>query len=223
MNTIVLENTVVRIPAWVGDLESFRNWARSDEFPETGRICYVNGEVWVDMSQEQFFTHNQVKNEFNVVLGSLVKSNRLGRYVPDGMLVTNVDADLSSQPDGAFVSNESLRTSRVQLVEGLQDGYVELEGSPDMVLEVLSNSSVEKDTEVLPESYWRAGIREYWLVDARGEQLRFDILRHAAKGYVATRKQSGWLKSNVFNESFRLTRQADALGHPEYTLALRCG
>ena len=43
----------------------------------------------------------------------------------------------------------------------------------------------------------------------------------AARGYRATPKKGGWLASAVFGKSFRLTRQADELGHPEYTLAVR--
>jgi Uma2 family endonuclease len=107
------------------------------------------------------------------------------------------------------------------LVEGAKGGYVELEGIPDMVLEVMSDSSVHKDTEQLRELYWQAGIREYWLVDARKEPLTFEILRHTAKGYIATRKQAGWLKSAVFGKSFQLTQRTDDLGYPEYRLAVR--
>src|SRR5262249_36027312 len=152
------------------------------EFPETGRICYLDGEVWVDMSKEQFFSHNQVKSEYNIVLGTLVKNERLGRYIPDGMLLSNVEANLTAQPDGAFVSRASWETGRVRLIEGVREGYVELEGTPDMVLEVVSASSVVKDTVTLRALYWRAGIREYWLVDTRGDQLKFDILRWGVKG-----------------------------------------
>ena len=219
--TIVVDDRQVRVPSGINDLESFRRWAYSDQFPETGRICYFRGEVWVDMSKEQFFSHNQMKQEFNQVLGSLVKALRAGRYIPDGMLITNVPADFSCQPDGSFVSLDSFRSGRVRLVEGKQEGYLELEGTPDMVLEVVSRSSVGKDTKVLHDLYWQAGVPEYWLVDARGERLEFDVFQHGRKGYTATRKQAGWLKSKVFGKSFRLVRQDDPLGHPEYTLEMR--
>lgn len=221
MNTIVLDQERVHIPSWVRDLTSFRRWAHSDEFPETGRICYLNGEVWVDMSKEQFFSHNQVKQEFNLVLGGLVKTSRLGRYVPDGMLVSNEEAVLSCQPDGAFLSRQAQEEERVRLVEGKGGGFVELEGTPDMVLEVVSASSVEKDTGTLRELYWEAGVPEDWLVDARGEEPAFEILRHTPRGYVSTRKQGSWLRSAVFGKSFRLVRQNDELGNPEFTLEVR--
>ena len=90
-----------------------------------------------------------------------------------------------------------------------------------MVLEVLSRSSVHKDTVVLRQAYWEAEIQEYWLVDARSEPLKLEILRHTPKGYGATRKQGGWLKSEVFGKAFQLTQSKSALGHPEFTLAVR--
>jgi Uma2 family endonuclease len=218
---VVDEAELVRIPDWVEDLESFRRWALSDEFPETGRICYLDGEVWVDMSKEQIFSHNQVRHEFGFKLTGVIKASCPGRFFPDGVLLSNTEANLTAQPDGIFASERSLRTGRVRLVEGAEEGYLELEGSPDMVLEVISASSVGKDTERLRELYWRAAIREYWLVDARGERLEFDILRHSPKGYITTRKQAGWIKSAVFKKSFRLTRRIDALGPPDYILAVR--
>jgi Uma2 family endonuclease len=90
-----------------------------------------------------------------------------------------------------------------------------------MVLEVVSTNSVRKDTKVLRRLYWEAGIEEYWLVDARGPALRFDLLRRRPRGYAAAPKQGGWVRSPVFGRSFRFDRQADPLGHPQYTLALR--
>jgi Uma2 family endonuclease len=212
----------VRIPKSVVDLASFRRWIDADDFPEEGRIDYLAGELWVDMSWEQVFTHNQVKSEFNMVLGRLVKKGRLGRYFPDGLRLSNLDADLSVQPDGTFIAQSSFR-ERVRLIEGAQWGHIEVEGTPDMVLEIISDSSVKKDTIRLPQLYWEAGIPEFWLVDVRRDRLSFNILCRAAKGYVAVRKKAGWVPSAVFGSSFRLTRTTDELGHPEYTLAVRSG
>jgi Uma2 family endonuclease len=221
MSTFVVEDEAVHIPEWVQSLESFRQWARSDEFPETGRICYLSGEVWVDMSKEQVFSHNQVKLEYNIVLGSLAKAGQRGRYFPDGMLLSHVGANLTVQPDGLFVSFESLQSRRIRLIEGVREGFVELEGTPDMALEVVSTSSVAKDTETLKDLYWQAGVAEYWLVDCRRDRIVFEILRHTIRGYVVVRTQGGWVKSNVFGKSFRLTRQADKLGNPQYALEVR--
>ncbi len=220
MVTFVIESDQVSVPEWVTDLESFRRWADSDDFPETGRICYLNGEVWVDMSKEQVFTHVLVKTRISAVLSELVEEEELGLFLGDGILLSNVDADIAVNPDALFASTAAL-ADRVRILEGKKEGHVELEGSPDMVLEVVSTSSVRKDTEQLRRDYWEAGIREYWLVDARQEPLVFDILRHTPKGYRTTPKKDGWIKSIVFGKSFRFLYRVDTLGRPRYTLETR--
>src|SRR5262249_2854101 len=138
-----------------------------------------------------------------------------------GALLSNEAADISGKPDGMFLANATLESGRVRLVEGMEVGFLEVEGSPDMVLEVISPTSVHKDKVTLRQAYGEAGVREYWLVDARQEPLSFDILRHTARGYSATRKQQDWIKSAVFGKAFRLVVHTTPLGHPDYTLEVR--
>lgn len=38
-------------------------------------------------------------------------------------------------------------------------------GAPDLVVEILSNSTKKKDIFIKGNKYWNAGVREYWLVD----------------------------------------------------------
>ena len=137
------------------------------------------------------------------------------------MLLSNFAADVSGNPDGTFLSYETLRSDRVRLTEGKRGGVTEIQGSPDMVLEVVSDSSVQKDEALLRRAYWEAGIREYWLIDARKAPPRFDLLRHGTRGYSAARRQEGWARSHEFGKSFRLVRTQNVLGHPEYTLEVQ--
>jgi Uma2 family endonuclease len=219
--SVVVVADQVRIPSWVNDLESFRRWRRSRRIPERGWISFLNGEIWVDMSMEQLFTHNQVKTEFTVVLGGLMKGEEVGYYFSNRVLFSNEEANLSTEPDGSFCSFAAIQSERVSFVEGKKVGYVEIEGTPDMVLEVVSAYSVRKDVKSLRNLYWRAGIPEYWLVDARKKPLKFDILEWTESGYTATRRSQGWLKSKVFGRSFLLETKADRLGHPQFFLRVR--
>lgn len=210
----------VLVPSWVNDLKSFRRWSDDPEFPEVGRITYFDGTVHVDMSKEQIFSHVGVKTEAARVLGGIA-INKRGRYFSDGAYLTNQDADFSTKPDGLFVSLAALKSGRVRYVEGKLGGFVEVEGSPDMALEIVSDSSVHKDTDRMLELYWKAGIREYWLIDARGDKPTFVIYRHGADGYVPQRAERGWIQSKVFGHSFRLKRSTAADGHPEFQLQVR--
>jgi Uma2 family endonuclease len=75
------------------------------------------------------------------------------------------------------------------------------------VLEVVSDSSVQKDTVSLPEVYYRAGILEYWLIDARGAEVDMQILHRGPEKYLPAPRQAGWQLSEVFGRSFRLERR----------------
>jgi Uma2 family endonuclease len=212
----------VTIPPDVIDLASFCRWATSDQFPQRGQFSYLRGAIWVDPSMERLYRHNQVKEAIGRVLGQLVSDSRMGRFLPDGMLIRNNAADLATEPDGMFVSYDAFRSGRVQRVEREIPDFLELEGSPEMVLEVVSDTSVQKDTVELRELYWRAGILEYWLVDARRDPVRFYLLHHGRHGYTATRKQAGgWMRSKVFARSFQLSQTTDPLGDPLYLLNVR--
>jgi hypothetical protein len=222
MPLFVYEADQVSVPSWVVDLDSFRRWAEQTEFPEEARVFFLDGQVWVDMSQQQAFTHVKVKSKFTITVGGLVETGNLGHFFPDGLMISNLTAEYAVVPDATFISHDTWNSDRVRLLEGKKEGgCVEIQGTPDMVLEIVSTSSVHKDNVVLRQAYWEAGIPEYWLVDARKEPLKFDILRHTAKGYVAARKQDGWVKSAVFGKSFRLTRRPDDSDHPEFTLEIR--
>jgi hypothetical protein len=156
MVPILLEESI-RIPPGLENLEAFRRWARSDDFPERGRFAYLRGEIWVDLSTEQAFTHNQVKTRYSGVLDPLALADGQGYYFSDGMLLSIPEVDLSTIPDAFFVTFAALREGRVRLLEGARGDYVELVGAPDMVLEVVSNESVRKDTKMLRTLYWEAG------------------------------------------------------------------
>ena len=102
------EGQKVSIPNWVTDIEAFRRWVDNDEVPEKARIWWLRGEVWVDMSKEQVFSHVAVKTEYTVVLGGLVKTGALGLYLTDGVLLTNFTGEFSDKPDSMFLSNDAL-------------------------------------------------------------------------------------------------------------------
>jgi Uma2 family endonuclease len=214
----LVDNPCVRIPAWVTNLETFRRWVFSEEFPEQGRIAFFRGYTWVDLSMETW-DHNRVKTRIISCLDRLGSDQGLGKVSSDRMRLTHPEADLSTEPDGMFLSKESFQHQRVQLARG--GDSIEVVGSPDMVLEVISTSSERKDTVELLELYWKAGIQEYWIVDVRKGALRFDILKHGPRGYSAVRKQKGWVKSPVFHNSFRLVRTEGELGLSEFTLEIR--
>jgi Uma2 family endonuclease len=210
----------VVIPDWVEDLDSFRRWRLSEEAPDRGEIAFLDSYLWVDLTMEEFLTHNQVKAAYDYSIMSVVNAASLGRYVPDRMLLTNAEANLNSEPDGLFFTWETLRSGRIRLVDREGQGIMELEGGADLVLEIVSKSSVRKDTILLRDLYFRAGVQEYWLVDVRDGAMSFEILQRTSEGFVAVPAGNGWIASKVLGKKFQLQKKSDPLGHPLFLVGV---
>ncbi len=218
---LVLEERI-EIPLNLDNLAAFRRWVLADQFPQEGRIDFVEGQIEVEMSPEDLFTHGTVKTEFVVVLGQRAKKTVPGDLFTDRTRISSVPGDVSAEPDIVFLSEECLRAGRVRLVPkaGAQpDRYIEIEGAPDLVVEIVSDASVGKDTRRLPPAYFRAGLSEYWLVDARGEEVVFTIHRRGAQGFEpAALDNEGFQRSDVFAARFRLQREPRDHGGWRYEL-----
>jgi Uma2 family endonuclease len=210
----------LHIPRTATQLEGFRRWAHSPQFPECGRISFLDGELVIDMSPEELETHNKVKEAIGRGVGNLNEECDAGEFFTDGVLVTNKEANLSTEPDGTFVSWSSLKAGRVKYLprRDRHGEFIEIQGSPDWLLEVVSMSSVAKDTTILPALYHKANIPEFWLVDARSAEISFQVLVRRARTYRPVKPSGGWSFSPVFQRLFRLTRQLNAMGRWRYKL-----
>jgi Uma2 family endonuclease len=71
------------------------------------------------------------------------------------------------------------------------------------------------------QAYHKAGVREYWLIDARGMDIEFRLFVWTEAGYQAVEPRADWFASSVFNREFRLTRSRNRVGHWQYELQQR--
>lgn len=217
------ERPAIVVPRSAATLQGFREWAVSDKFPERGRLTYVAGEVIVDTSPESIDSHNFVKLEITTVLHRFAESQRLGRVFADGILFTNTEAGVSNEPDASFVSYETLRSGIAQFppLKGDPRSGMEIVGTVDWVLEIVSPSSVKKDKDLLRKAYFNAGVGEYWLIDARGGGIDFQMLVPGEKEFQVVPEQDGWMASPTFGKSFKLERTLEEDGFLKYTLHMK--
>ncbi len=222
---ILLQPDGVRIPTSLPDLRSFRRWALSTEFPEKGRIDWVAGEVEVDMSPEDLNTHGSPKAAIARDLGELIEGADRGVAYVDATRLSAPEGEVSAEPDVIVVLFESVESGKVRLVPkaSRQEGrYVEIEGPADLVVECLSDSSEDKDTHRLKDAYWRAGVREYWLVDARVAPPSLTVFRHTGRGYRAVPvRPDRFTPSPVVGVAVRLVRLPARAGLVRHRLETR--
>ena len=197
MATVLVDDQCL-IPGDLATLAAFRRWALSDDFPTTGRIDWVASHIEVDRSPEDIFTHGTLKTALIARLWPLATDRGIHLFAGETR-VSSEAGNLSVEPDVVAVSDDAIEAGRVRLVPaagGKPDRFVELEGAPDLIVEIASDSSTRKDTQRLPASYHAAGVREFWLIDARRADVQFTINCWEPLGYVADTTSDGTSRSD---------------------------
>ena len=144
------------------------------------RFELIDGELM--LAPAPIPTHQRIVRRLLYILTEFVERNQLGE-----VFTSPIDVVLSEhqvvQPDILFISTE-----RLHII-----GERNVQGAPDLVIEVLSPSTTERDRVLKASSYLRFGVPEYWIVDPsdrtievmRAGQTEFDTLRVYTEGTFA--------------------------------------
>ena len=221
---VIFEEELV-IPTGVSDLDRFRQWTWDETFPDRGRIDYLAGTVEVDLSPEDLYTHGVVKTTLTARLHSLIADSGRGCLFSDRTRIVSPTAGLSVEPDVVVLLWESLRQGRIREIpaaKGEEGRFIELQGTPDLIVEIVSDSSERKDLERLPRLYAAAGVPELWLADCRGDDLIFEIRTLGTAGYERQPTDAeGWRHSPLLDRRVRLVRRHNEFSRWVYDLETR--
>lgn len=122
-------------------------------FPEDGlRHELLDGEHYATAAP--FLRHQVIVRRFTSALNPFIEANELGELYPAPVDVILSRYDIV-QPDLVFVSRERLHI--------LNDRNIQ--GAPDLVIEILSESTQRRDKGIKMTTYERFGVLEYWLAD----------------------------------------------------------
>lgn len=139
-------------------------------FPDDGkRHEIINGEHYVTPSPST--RHQTVALRVATAIENVLQQTRLGRLfiAPCDVVLSEVDV---VQPDLLFVSSsrESIITPE------------NIRGVPDLVVEIISDSSRKTDEVVKRKLYQKYGVGEYWIIDPALEVIK--VYRLAESGYI---------------------------------------
>ena len=152
------------------------------------RIELFDGECV--MSAMPTLLHQQIATNLASELLRHVKTRRLGI-----VLGSPVDVVLSEvivlQPDVSFISN-----SRLDISDGRK-----LNAAPDLVVEILSESTEERDRTFKFREYAKGGAKEYWLVSPENREI--EVYRNSPKGFelLKTFRTSDIISSSLFPDA----------------------
>ena len=129
-------------------------------FPEDGcRHELIDGEHFVTPAPTP--KHQTASINLSYFLVDFLRRNRLGRVfaAPFDVVLSNVDV---VEPDLVFFSKERLGVLNLKNAQG----------APDLAIEILSDSTRERDETRKLSLYEHFGVREYWLIDPVPETAR---------------------------------------------------
>lgn len=136
---------------------------------EGERIELIAGEIFI-MSPASSRRHQQVLRELSTAFSVYLQGKDCEVFFApfDVRLLSEnkQDDDVKNvvQPDLSLICD----------LEKLDDKGCN--GAPDMIIEVLSPSSVKLDRWIKYQLYEKAGVKEYWLVDPNNESVEVHLL-----------------------------------------------
>jgi len=121
--------------------------------PEDRRYELIGGDFFMVPSPSVI--HQRVAANLEAILRQFVMASDCGEilYAPLDVVLSPQDV---VQPDIMFISRER---SHIVTDNNIQ-------GAPDLVVEILSPSTAERDRTIKKKLYARHGVRELWLVNA---------------------------------------------------------
>lgn len=108
--------------------------------------------------------HQIASSNLHIELGAFAKKDKLGRILAAPMDVRFTETDIV-QPDLMFIAND-----RLGIIQKI------VEGAPDLVIEIKSESNTPKELGYKKFLYETGGVREYWLVDVEAKTVKQYLL-----------------------------------------------
>ena len=204
-------------PPGVRCVRTFADWVASGEFPETPHYVSWIGGASTELSGRDPVLHESPRAELNAVI--VARSNRLavGRVTAGGTFCMT-DAGVMHAPDVSLLSPESLAIGRASRRYSALGSLCAYEGPPDLAVEVVAPTTVERDSVRLFDAYYAGGVTEYWLVDCLGADPAFTIFTRGDSRFEAAAVVDGHQHSPLLRASYRLRRVEGPDGDPDFRL-----
>ena len=151
---------------------------------ETRRYELIEGELIMVPSPS--FEHQRISRNLEFILHSFVQEKNLGTII-DAPFDVHLGEDVV-QPDILFISKAR---SKIITEE-------EIQGAPDLVIEILSSATAERDRTYKKTLYARHGVQEYWIVDPEKRTVEVMTLGKAGFESPGTYGKMDSLKSPIF-------------------------
>ena len=146
---------------------------------ENKKMEFINGEIIVHSPVK--LQHNRATKLSFKLLDTFVAKHHLGFVAVEKIMISLTRNDY--EPDVCFFGNEKAKNFKPKQTQF---------PAPDLVVEVLSDSTEKHDRETKFQDYAAHGVSEYWIVDAERETVeqyflqkeQYELLLKAKDGEI---------------------------------------
>ncbi|MBI5193295.1 MAG: Uma2 family endonuclease [Nitrospirae bacterium] len=152
--------------------------------PEDKRYELIEGELF--MTPSPITNHQRISRKIEFLLEKFVTENDCGEifYAPYDVYF---DDENVLQPDILFITKE-----RLNII-----GDKNLQGAPDLVIEILSENNAYRDLIQKKKIYARYGVKEYWIVVPGEKTIDIHILNDKIYQLYKTYGEEDTLESQI--------------------------
>ncbi len=169
-------------------VDMIRTRMTAEEFlalPETTAIHeLLDGEVY--MAPPPMVEHQSSSMNIIALLLKIIPGGRLF-HAPTGVYFDEANIP---EPDVFWLSADNLGKIKGRYVEG----------APDLIVEIFSNSTAKRDKEDKFHLYEKHGVREYWMVDPSNQYVEVYLLKDGVFDRTGVHDKSGSFTSSLFGD-----------------------
>jgi len=166
-----------------------KRWTYEDYYKldDDQRYEIIDGKLL--MAPAPDIWHQNWSRDLSWLIVNYVKQRQLGKVFVAPVDVV-LDVHNTVQPDIVFIATSNLPIIQRRAIFGV----------PDLLVELISPSSVRRDRYDKKTLYARFGVKEYWIGDPANRSLEILILRNGQYDLQCSAENTGKITSQVLPE-----------------------
>ena len=146
------------------------------------------------MAPSPFGFHQDIISNLVLLIGNHAKLNKSGKILTSPLDVIFEEGYNVLQPDLIYIKKENM---------SIFDSNGHIHGVPDLLIEIISASSVSRDTVEKFKIYEKYGVNEYWIVFPEQKVIEVFVLKDGKYSLLCSTENSEGIVTSIVLQNFK--------------------
>ena len=147
------------------------------------------------MAPSPFGFHQNIISNLVLLIGNHAKLHKSGKILTSPLDVIFEEGYNVLQPDLIYIKKENL---------SIFDSNGHIHGVPDLLIEIISASSVSRDTVEKFKIYEKYGVSEYWIVFPEQKVIEVFVLKDGKYSLLCSTENSEGIVTSIVLQDFKI-------------------